>query len=102
MKLDRPDKPDHDFVLEDEKGRATHYIDIKTPVDPSHRPLEKQAIDIAHRLVGKGSYPIWGKGTNTDVILELKKLDSGGQTKILNELQNLGVDLNKLIILNRK
>lgn len=79
MKPDRPDpklsEPDHDFVLRNQKGLAEHYFDTKTAIDPKRfkdNGLPKQANDIAEKIRG---YGLCGKGTNTEIIIDLKNLN---------------------------
>jgi hypothetical protein len=106
MKPDRRDpklsEPDLDFVLRNQKGLAEHYIELKTPIDPKRfkdNALPKQANDIAYKIKRYGQY---GKGTNTDVIIDLKNLNPDEKLTFLSELRNNGVDLDKVIIINEK
>ena len=94
----RPDlkasEPDHDFILEDNGGKIVGYAEIKTPVNPSLRPITVQANDVARSIL---RYP---KTENLQVIVDLKNLDATSQAQFLDALEAGGVSRNSVTLLN--
>lgn len=94
----RPDlragEPDHDFVLENSGGKIVGYAEIKTPVNPSLRPITVQADDVAKSIL---RYP---KAENLQIIVDLKNLDATSQAQFLDALEAGGVSRNSVTLLN--
>lgn len=90
----RAGKPDHDFVLENSGGKIVGYAEIKTPVNPSLRPITVQADDVAKSIL---RYP---KAENLQIIVDLKNLDATSQAQFLDALEAGGVSRNSVTLLN--
>ena len=72
-------EPNLDFVTD--QG----YVDVKSAVDPSLRPIAKQAADVARSITHYDP--------DVNVLVDLKNLDAAQKAEYLEGLANKGVDL---------